>query len=532
MKNHPIFALFSLFVFALIVGCGGGSGGGGAISQTTGVPIDDTPQIAVASQSLANVLSLSEPDQNEPFGVIKSSYTLRENEVSVKFLNTLNQNVKIFEKTFQVGGEIGEGGEANVEWYFNRPEEIQDFQFDVSGDIGASSMELLFEGINKEVLKRLTVTGQLQANKIQRVWYAGHNLVTNTAGVWRIVFSVKGKSDKSIVLSISRHQKDLFDFSIEPQNLFKEIYSNLNFIEKTKGLGLANKYSVANSIILTLQRFACKVSEDNIEKILSYVIDARQSGSGLHILDKETNVIVLNGTAPNDPRQVYDYCLELGLSSASIQFFNGPTETNPKVKFLSALVNSPNKTTVLIGTHGNPDRFVIYNLDSSKPITMDDVDKSNVYPEDIAKALLERAKVNNGKLDDVCICLDACFSGDFMQNMLKSLATGVSDIKSFPVLVSSANRDQYSYGTTLYPLLRKEMSVLTVSDMMKAEEDSFCVNDTAFFIPQDQQKFSELKSSLSFLGKEGSGLPGDLPVFDLNIKGKVQTFPYIQLNSR
>jgi len=131
--------------------------------------------------------------------------------------------------------------------------------------------------------------------------------------------------------------------------------------------------------------------------------------------------------------------------------------------------------------------------------TPDAISNQEMHDALVARALRLQGD-NHGRLDDMIIVLDSCFSADFAANLLTKLAVSLQkgEIKSLPVVVASANKgttasgqqmkdgeDRAQYGMFAQALLSvlKKGKPFNFSIFDEMEEITSMTEDIAVFVP-------------------------------------------------
>jgi len=319
-----------------------------------------------------------------------------------------------------------------------------------------------------------------------------------------------------VFVNLMYRKEEIEEGALNPVDIVS-IYSNREFYSKTKDLGFANQYSVARAIDLTIKRFGLDISDENIEKVLPFIIEVTEKFSKRVVLNKNAHlIIVVHSEYLFDPLAIADFARKrFGVRDENIQVFRG---TEDKEYILQAIRECPPNTTIWFGGHGGPSHFWLENGQVGREIS-DHLDAIS-YKELANSLIYWRAGNNNYKHSDLNIIIESCFSADFIVETLDSLVNSLSkgDIKSLPMVVATTNRGATSKGIDYSSLLLDSLLLATknklelptddprraliVNDIFDAEEYAVQCEDFAFFFPMNEGKFQKLKEVLGVSEKD------------------------------
>ena len=347
---------------------------------------------------------------------------------------------------------------------------------------------------------------------------------------------------------------------ISPRDIFLT-YNNPNFKASTQGSGL-NRFSLAVSIKLTLARFGQDVTDDNIAKVLPFLLTSTRLHSNDTFLDGQTTLIIVSnneiyGGIPRfNSSHISRFASNFKVKEENIEALEGPKE---KQRILSRIGNTSGKTTIWFNGHGLPNHFWLTG--GAPGETAEEADRKLSHPsgisyQELAEALILRAKNNNGGLSDLTLIIESCYGSDFIVNVFNSLKPYYErgEIKDFPLALTVGQRSQPGRDDvlemetgegilirSLKALKEQGKDALTLEDFSRAEEKSrqdfisgiknggvgavrtllAPKNDFGTFIPLTPRQLNELRGILDSKGNitDGKGhLSLELPVLDGQMK--------------
>jgi hypothetical protein len=294
----------------------------------------------------------------------------------------------------------------------------------------------------------------------------------------------------------------------------EDIYWDDDFIAATGAMSSANQFSIARAVRRTLKESGCAITGGSIRGVLPFILQANEAYARRTILDKNTHVLEVRHSRMDTDRQAAFKDFGHTFHHKEVVSFTGSAQ---KQAILAAIRESPEKTTIWIHAHGEHNHIW---LGDGPDIGGLDRDNRMDHPEGIscvefAGALRDRAGRHNGKLGDMNIVADSCYSSDFAANTLAQLeARGVEDL---PVIIATAHTGVHSFGertnwgglssSVLVKALTLEndapRSDLTVGDIDRAEEYASWWEDFVFFLPVAADEFKRLKARLGVAGRGG-----------------------------
>lgn len=292
--------------------------------------------------------------------------------------------------------------------------------------------------------------------------------------------------------------------AFNPQDIFL-IYSNDNFIQLTEKLDFANQFSVARATQLTLMRYGYSITNENINKILPFIIQIRENSSAFALFSPDKHFII----AMHEDADMFNFSVIsdfLRFFKADIRSFRGKKE---KESIINTIINSPLNTMIWLWGHGGPNHFWLLGGEAGKETSGLLTNPNAISYKELSNALISRAKSNNGRLSDLTLIVDSCFSADFIVKTLDALKEAVSkgEIKDLPIIITSTNRKIVALGaiggsSALIEGFKSahEESVdktkFTVGEAYKAEKYIATKEDLAMFLPLSNEDLQRLKDIL------------------------------------
>ena len=309
---------------------------------------------------------------------------------------------------------------------------------------------------------------------------------------------------------------DIIAQGFSPQNIIV-IYKNNEFHSQTNAMGDSNQFSVARGIEAILVRYGRKVNGESVAKALPFILDEwREQGKRI-VADKNSRVVASFSEADMfDPQKVRDLFKGLGVNTDDPRAFvsyKGVFDPKALAKVKEGLrssIRDPNFNLFYFNYHGLK-RQVLFTAVQISGRESDDLHNSDALSyKEFAEDLLIRAENNQGKLSDLTIILDACYSADLVVNALNELVPAIKkgQIKDFPLIITSANR-----GTEGYQIIDnlKGSAVLRLSNFYSLEGNELVwyYQNMAFFLPISWGKLAQLKETLGIIGEISIPVTGE-----------------------
>ena len=292
--------------------------------------------------------------------------------------------------------------------------------------------------------------------------------------------------DKPIVMKqlLSRlpQQKN---FGLNPQ-IFSQVYFDSHFQKNTKKMDFANKYSIALTAQRYLERTGAKVSSKNIEKTVKLIMDYRKKFSKREILGKKVYYIpITHRESRFENDRMVKLARKAGVTDIAATGLKGKqrnSETKKvKKKFLDYIENSKPKgrTTIHFSNHGGPKHQWLSDGQAGAHLS-DEMHKPNT----ISYVELGDSLIKRGKLSEVNILIDSCYSKDFTDNLYAYLHK--KGVKEMPTIVTETNRGSLGWGDTFISALEKvsrKGQSLTGKNIYRAEKHTFETQDMSVTMP-------------------------------------------------
>ncbi|MFH1002242.1 MAG: hypothetical protein V1759_03230, partial [bacterium] len=285
-----------------------------------------------------------------------------------------------------------------------------------------------------------------------------------------------------------------------------KIHRNKTFQIQTKNLFPINRFSLAESIQLTLRRFDRELNDENINKVVPFFIDIIEEEMAERVvIDSNTCLIVIAHAEDRfDPEKIVDWAKEaFGIKKYYIlkgkeykserkgvlvdlwRTVEKSFERRKIKNIVDIVVNNPGNTLVWLTGNGLPGRFFLNEEDS-------------IDSRDISAIVAERIKLNK---ENLSLVEDACYSGVSLVRTYNSLKNILArnNFENLPFGLAIANRNHIAYGNGFFEAMQeisKGKSRLTVEDIWGSIENIDKNNDLNFFFPISRKKYLELKRLL------------------------------------
>lgn len=259
---------------------------------------------------------------------------------------------------------------------------------------------------------------------------------------------------------------------------FGTIYANDYFQEQTRDLDFANKYSVA----LTAQRYLGQRgawSGNEQREAITAVMEQRKQFEQQAILDKDTYYIPITHEEERfENAEMVGLARDAGVRNIADENLKGK---GAKKRFLDVVKASggKGKTTIHFNNHGGPDHQWL----SSGQAGTERSDNMR-RPEAISYVELGDTLAARGKLGEVKILIDSCYSKDFTNNLYHHLEK--KGVKDMPTVVTQTNRGEVGWGSVFLNALKKAHTPgtpLTGADIYKSESETFITQDLSVTMP-------------------------------------------------
>jgi len=102
-------------------------------------------------------------------------------------------------------------------------------------------------------------------------------------------------------------------------------------------------------------------------------------------------------------------------------------------------IKKPAHTVLWFNNHGSPDNVWLSMGQDGKDHSNTLSDPDAISYKELSEDLIERAKRNNGKLSDLTIFVDSCYSGNFIRSLLRELvkAKKAGIISDYPTIIAA-----------------------------------------------------------------------------------------------
>ncbi|MFC2149562.1 HEAT repeat domain-containing protein [Candidatus Auribacterota bacterium] len=319
--------------------------------------------------------------------------------------------------------------------------------------------------------------------------------------------------------SLLERRAEILSGNLSPVNI-AAVYANGAFIKNTMRLSPANQYSVARAVDLTLQRFSKPVNDENTGIVLPFILQAREEwgedtflGEGTYFILGEHMQTGLGGP------EISAMARKFG--AARIKTYKETPGRPQKHNILEDISSCPENTTVWLCGHGGDKHFWLSDGGLGSEESDDLRRPGAISYEELAEALIKRAGAHGGRLSDIRIIMDACYSSDIITHTYNYIARHYGkDVRDLPVMFAIANRGApgiVRIFTNSVIEVSQNKTRLKINDLYTAEDGAAYHEDFAFFLPLTEDRFKELRTALGVTescGFEGGMLAASLPVID------------------
>ncbi|MAF51251.1 MAG: hypothetical protein CMH64_04125, partial [Nanoarchaeota archaeon] len=252
-----------------------------------------------------------------------------------------------------------------------------------------------------------------------------------------------------------------------------------------------------NSVSFAVYRFLKDNFQDldktiNIPSVsLNYavnlILDKREKFRGKVILGRDTYLIHFTHEAEEHPKlkfsneRMENFAKSRGITKIADTNLKGPNSKN-KIREIIRESKDKGETTIWFNGHGGKTSLGLgYGADfvegssESKP--------GLIFFEDLGDDLSKR-----GKLSEVTILIDACFSYNFAESLIDYLKNK-KRVNEFPTIITETNKDRYGYGDrfieSLESLNLQEKLPLLGEHIYESERTSLTRQDSAVFFAEE-----------------------------------------------
>ncbi len=280
------------------------------------------------------------------------------------------------------------------------------------------------------------------------------------------------------------------------------IYSNVQFVAATQGLGPANQYSVARAVELTLKREGLALSPENIEKFTKFQLKVRARSASRVLIGKGEGappvIAIFHEEKRFDPEPLRKLCEELGIKITIIKA--GKDHPNAKSEYLQAIRDSKSNVTIVRIGHGGPQHFWLANGTPDSAVTDMLHHPAAVSSLESSEALSDlAAKENTSDMSKATVIGDECFSGE--EDVAENNALyEEGNVKKPAARVAAADRGSYGYGSQLLEIIMKALKdrgEVTFDDFFKGRETAEELAHLTFELPLTDAEHAELKELVS-----------------------------------
>jgi hypothetical protein len=287
-----------------------------------------------------------------------------------------------------------------------------------------------------------------------------------------------------------KSEKNPLDFV--PSDLIINFYEDEEFLSRTEEMSDESRFSVA----LAAQRFSDRAEGSSIKEALDLVLEERERFEAINIFSEGRSIIAVsndeestNGEDRFDDTWVEPISQNVGIPKENIKKYMGPESTK---EILEGIEQSNEATTIVFNGHGSTSKIYLGTDDG---ITVDQIVEAYVK-----KGLTKKTG------QDVLL-IGSCYSNNFARNFYALAEEKGLRVEDMPVIVTSANFNQYGYTSLssdyndyiLNSLAKqsKNKGIITGRSLSIAEEEAFINEDMSVFVPS--------KKLLDFLKSHNTG---------------------------
>lgn len=344
------------------------------------------------------------------------------------------------------------------------------------------------------------------------------NAIPNNYDTLRITLTLlENKPDAFKSVLRNSPASDYFD----PKK-FEEIYFNDKFQEKIKTfeeqrgekLSFANKYSLTLSVqhlLDTLNIPQDKSNEDVISDVTDVVLEHKDDFEKYTIFDDKTYyLLVTHEEKAFENSRMVKIGRDHGVKKIPEEKLKGPNAKDDILKLIEKSENK-GKTTVWFNNHGGQNHQWLQGGSSERSYS-NEMNRGDA----ISYMELGNSLINRGKLEEVSVIIDSCYSYDFTRNLYNYLyKEGIQKghIQEMPTIITETNRRQLGWlndFTESLEKLHKEgepKTPLTGKIMSNIETDTFFRQDMAVFRPFKESSKKKLYEKGYKFKKEERILP-------------------------
>lgn len=284
------------------------------------------------------------------------------------------------------------------------------------------------------------------------------------------------------------------DIGFNPE-LFGKVFLDQEFQEKTENTDFANKFSIALTAQRYLERSEDALNEENIKKITDLIIRQRENFAQYQILDQDTYYIPITHEEERfSNSRMVRLARNIGVNDIADINLKG---AGAKDKFIELVQTSAEqgKTTIHFNNHGGPSHQWLSSGQAGTE-SSDELSRSGA----ISYVELGDALAQRGKLNEMTIMIDSCYSNDFKDNLYHYLST-VKGVQEMPVVITETNRGQVGWGSIFSNALEKAAErgkPLTGSGIYEVESTTFLKQDLSVTVPitdQNLQPYANPRTS-------------------------------------
>jgi len=293
---------------------------------------------------------------------------------------------------------------------------------------------------------------------------------------------------------------------LKPEQTIRLMISHNPFFMKIYShpyIGKISSKAKKGSFSLAVYRYMDENPDSTIDKAINEISSRRDRFGERVILGNKTYLIYFTHEAEPEVGMLFSneriekFSIARGVTRIADRNLKG---AGAKQEVLSLIENSKDKgeTTVWFSGHGLKPSIWLDSPDSGGS----QYEKVYISFKEFGDSLALR-----GKLNEVVVILDACFSYNFAYNV-KDYLVEEKGIIELPIFITETNKGRYGYGEVFISSLEKlnlpNGQALLGNNIFDAEESSYEFQDSAVIYPETGGKSFDI--SLNSLGHGCDGL--------------------------